>query len=204
MENEQDAQASGPNWGLYLAAGVLVLVIAGGIYLAIPDEALASPDVEMYGPWRFEREGPFWKTLYQRGDQVFNIRFRYLPQEVDNITVHEGEAQLVSPFYLSFDPDMSEESRINVGLAFFDSTLKLRGIFGETPIATCTSNDTDPECINLPAVTCDTPNVSAIVFYEAEYPSIRLDGRCIRIEGTGADIYRAETLMWYRLLGIVR
>ena len=202
---EQEPVQKGPDWGLYFAAGVFLLVIAGFIYLAVAsDSGPIGPEEETYGAWRFERDGPLWKTLYRRGDQVFDIRFRYLPQEVDNITVHDGEARLVSPFYLSFDPDMSNDSRVNVGLAFFDSTLKFRGIFGESPIATCTSNDSDPECIGRPAVTCDTPNVSVIVFYEAVEPSITLDGRCIRIEGTGADIYRAETLMWYRLLGIVR
>ncbi|MFT4308634.1 MAG: hypothetical protein ACMXYM_04675, partial [Candidatus Woesearchaeota archaeon] len=108
------------------------------------------------------------------------------------------------PFYLSFDPAMSNESRVQAGLAMLDSGLKLRGVFGETPGLACTTNDTDPDCIGRPAVTCETPDVSVIVFYEAEEPSIRLDGRCIRVKGTGTDIYRAETLMWYRLLGIVR
>lgn len=201
---QPEKERTGPDWGVYFAAGVFLLVIAGFVALALASDDEVEDEYHLYGPWRFERDGPFWKTLYQRGDQVFDIRFRYLPDEVENITVHDGEARLVAPFYLSFDPAMSNESRVQAGLAMLDSGLKLRGVFGETPGLACTTNDTDPDCIGRPAVTCETPDVSVIVFYEAEEPSIRLDGRCIRVKGTGTDIYRAETLMWYRLLGIVR
>jgi hypothetical protein len=200
MDEEQKRRP----WATLIATGILVLVGAAILYVSLESPAIEpGDDTVMYGPWRFERDGAVWKTLYQRGEQVFDIRFRYLPSEVENITI-SGEARLTPPFVLSFDPDMSNETRTQVGLVIFDSTLKLRGVFGETPTATCTSNETDRECLDLPAVTCDTPDVSVFVFSEEVEPSITLDGRCIRVAGTGADLYRAETLMWYRLLGIVR
>lgn len=196
---------TGSNWGLYLAIGAFALVLGGLIYLALPTaQEPAGPRVETYGPWVFEWEGPFWTTLYQRGEEVFNIRFRYLPQEVDNITIVEGDARLVSPFYLSFDPDMTDESLAYVNVAFSDSTIKLRGLYGEMPMPACTRNDTDPACLAVPVVTCDTPNVSAIVFLEAPEPRLILNGSCIVIEGEGEDLYRVESLMWYRLLRIIR
>jgi hypothetical protein len=204
--SEPETERGGPNWGLIFAIGVFTLVLAGLIYLALPDQDAPEPgpERETYGPWVFEWEPPFWKTLYQRDERVFDIRFRYLPQEVENITVQGTEARLVSPFYLSLDPSMSAESKAHVGVAFTDATAKLRGIYGETPLPACTRNDTDPTCLTFPAVDCGTPNASAIIFTEAPEPSVTLNGTCIIIEGTGADLYRAETLMWYRLLGIVR
>lgn len=205
LTEKKPDEPQGPNWGLYFAAGVFLLVCAGLIYLAIPSaDEPQGPPVEMYGPWRFEWEPPFWKTLYQRDGQVFDIRFRYLPQDVENITINEGAARLVSPFYLSFDPNMSSESLSYVNVAFTDSTLKLRGLYNELPRAACTRNDTDPACANVPTVTCDTPNASAIIFIEAPEPSLTLNGSCIIIRGEGEDLYRTESLMWYRLLGIVR
>ena len=207
-EPEMDAppERSGPNWGLIFAVGVFVFVIAGLVYLALPDQDPpdAGPERETYGPWVFEWEPPFWKTLYQRDGQVFDIRFRYLPQEVDTITVQGTTARLVSPFYLSLDPDMSADSKSYVGVAFTDATAKLRGIYGETPIAACISNDSDPACLSVPVANCDTPNASAIIFTEDAEPSVTLNGTCIIIRGTGPDLYRSSTLMWYRLLGIVQ
>ena len=205
MDETGQESREGTNWSIYLAIGAFVLVCAGLIYLAIQsDPGPQGPTIEMYGPWRFEWEPPFWKTLYVREGRTFDIRFRYLPQEVDDITVAGTQARLVAPFYLSFDPDMSNLTKAHLRVAVGDATVKLRGIYGETARAACTRNDTDPACLDVPTVTCETPNVSAIIFLEAEEPQVTLNGTCIIVEGTGADLYRAETLMWYRLLGIVR
>lgn len=192
------------NWWLYLSIGVLVLVCALVLYLVFsvsdPDD---NPIVESYGPWQFTWSPPIWKTFYRSDDQLYEIQFRYLPQEVDNITVRGSDVRLAAPLYLSFDPDMSNASKSYVSVAFSDASTKLTRMYGISPIAACTSNLTDPACAGFPQITCSS-NVSAIVFTEAVEPSLTIEGSCISIEGTGEDLYRAETLMWYRLLDIVR
>lgn len=195
-----------PKWSLLITIGVFFLVIAGVLWIVFTAGSGPSPDdpiVEEYGPWRFEWQPPFWVTGYRREGQEYEIKFRYLPSEVDNITVNGSNASLSAPYYVSFDPDMSNVSKTHTALAFADTGAKLKGIYGATPFGACTTNVTDPACGDRAAITCES-NVSAIVFTEAVEPSVTLSANCIEIRGTGPDLYRAETLMWYRLLGIVR
>lgn len=191
------------NWTLIIS--IVVLVAAAGlvIWLVTPHASAPKPTTQSYGLWKFTPQGNFWVTQYNRNGQLYNLNFRYLPQNVTNITVTGSSSRLTAPFYLSFDPTMSNKSKAVVRVAFVDSTQKLVGIYGARPNAACTNNASDPECQGHPSITCAS-NVSAIVFTEAAQPSITLNGSCIHIEGTGADLYRAENLMWYRLLGIVK
>lgn len=191
------------NWMLVIGVVVFVGAALLVLWLVTPHASTAGPRVVSYGLWKFTKEGNFWVTQYDRNGQLYNLNFRYLPQNVTDIPVTGTTATLTPPFYLSFDTSMSNQSKAVTRVAFVDSTQKLVGIYGSAPRSACTNNATDPECTGYPSITCSS-NVSAIVFSQASSPSLTLNGSCIHIEGSGEDIYRAENLMWYRLLGIVK
>ena len=183
--------------GIVLIAIVAISALAYFIGMHEP-----GPEQELvrYGLYEFERQGPVYVLDYQKDMSIYTIHFTYLPDEVLDIPVYGTLRGFREPIHLSFDPEMSEQDKAHTQKAFYDISRKLIGIYGHTPRTACTHEH--PECGDAPIMTCETG--SGMVVYPSQEPRIVFEERCATVYASGEDIVRAEHLISYLLLGIIR
>ena len=155
-----------------------------------------------YGNYNFLAQNDLYTLEYQWAGIVYDINFRYHPNNVTHIPIRGPWEDLDRDVYLSFDPYMSEKSMAYTRGSMLDLVQKLTLLFGRNVQIVCTDNS-HPDCAELPVVTCDTHN-SAIVFYESEQPRITLKGSCYEIHGFEEDLFKAEHKLVFVMLNIIR
>jgi hypothetical protein len=212
-ERKQDSvdtsspESKGNDVRLFAVIVILLLIVASVAFIMfglMPPSENNGNDNEFipYGPYKFRGSNDLYSLEYQWGDVVYNINFKYHPNNVTDIPVRGPWIDLDRQVYLAFDPHMSEKSLAYTQAAMLDMIQKLTLLFGRTAQVVCT-DDSHPDCEGLPVVTCETHD-SAIVFYESDEPRIALKGGCYEIHGFEEDIFRAEHKLVYIMLNIIR
>ncbi|MFT4309021.1 MAG: hypothetical protein ACMXYL_00870 [Candidatus Woesearchaeota archaeon] len=180
----------------------LVIIVSVSFLIFGVNNIIDDNDYVPYGLYMFKAQNDIYTLEYQWMNNIYDINFKYHPDNVTDIPINGPWIDLNRTVYIAFDPYMSERSLAYTRAATLDLMQKLTLIFGRNVQIVCTDN-THPDCVDYEPVTCDTHD-SAIVFYESETPRIVLKGSCYEIHGFEEDIFRAEHLLVFVMLNIVR
>ena len=191
---------------LFAVIAVLILIVISVSFLiwgfSSGKDDNANDGFVPYGVYKFRAHNDLYSLEYQWQNTIFDINFRYHPNNVTDIPIRGPWNDLGRDVYIAFDPYMSERSMAYTRAASLDLVQKLSLVFGRNVQIVCTDN-THPDCDGLAEVTCETHD-SAIIFYEDDTPRITLKGSCYEIHGFEEDLFRAEHKLVYVMLNIIR
>lgn len=186
----------------FIIAGIVGIVAIVLFFLASIDAPQPRTTVE-YNGYTFVQNGSFWTTRLRVNDQLYDIDFRYHPQEVVNIPVEGtlGDHFQDEVVYLTIDPtDERTAENSYLALGAVEVASKLTTPFDRIVVPACTVNETQ-SCVGRPIVTCDS-NVSVVYMKLANDTRIILDDNCVTIQGSGENFVKAAELAVFRWLGI--
>jgi len=184
----------------------LALIFLAALYYmkyAIPQE----PRLETveYKNFIFTKKDNIWFTDWQRGDQLYNLAFRFNPIEAESVPTKGwiNESFNRGPLYLSFNLT-DEQSDDNSYMALAASELALTAIraMDRTTISACMANVTEA-CSDRPIVTCDSEDKAVVEVVPADKTRINMEGNCIRVQGSQLELVRAVDKLlyyWYRIM----
>ncbi|MBW2987940.1 hypothetical protein DRJ48_01590 [Candidatus Woesearchaeota archaeon] len=187
----------------YLFSLLLIVAIVFGIraYNIHKHQQELAERVRYYNNFRFEKMAGMWWTQWQRGKDLYTIPFRFLPSEVENVTV---TGQLVNfsfgQLYITFNPYDTDLQF--VALAASELGISLAKVFHVEIKSACTEPYQNV-CPPKPIVTCNNTNQSVIMLRVAENPKITLNKNCITFEGDKFDLVRVVDKFLYYLYGIL-
>ncbi|MEK6967835.1 MAG: hypothetical protein AABX51_04345 [Nanoarchaeota archaeon] len=193
---------------IFKIISVLVFIgIIGGMvtaaYILRKGPPAKNPNAITYNNFPFIRDqNNFWLTQWQNKDKIYNLQFRYLPNETLDIPV---EGQIDNSFftgevYITFDPAPSGLQ--NLTLAAGELSLNLARGLNYSLKPSCTKNASG--CENLPIITCEQNKSVPIIYLSYKTPTmISLNGNCITIQGGGRELIRSVDRLLYLWYGII-
>jgi hypothetical protein len=158
----------------------------------------------IYNGFSFVKNDDFWHTQIKDGNRLYTLTLRYGPNEVEDIPLG---GPLNDTFFadkevlIAFDP--TREKQKYVGLAAAELSLSLSTAINKQPVAACTKNET-LACNERPIVTCEDATRAVIFLDEREPAGVFFEGACIRVQGVGFDLLKAENRLLYQWYGIMR
>ncbi|HDD70628.1 MAG TPA: hypothetical protein ENF94_00545 [Candidatus Woesearchaeota archaeon] len=204
-EEEKNKKVLEPKHWFYIGVLVLIAVFVITLYL-IPKISPAKPKIHEveYNYFKFRKAGPVWETQVTYDNRLLQPSFRFLPTEVENVTM---EGNLAKDFgtdkiYLTFDPltDQKEFQTLTIGVSEMGMNL-VKG-FEKKIAAGCTRNETEA-CKNRTIIQCETANESVIYFNPQGEPKVLLKGKCIELRGSGFDLLKSVDRVlyaWYKII----
>jgi hypothetical protein len=191
----------------HIIAGIIILLIVGSFiairqYRLMEEKKLIDQNTEHYNGFVFEKKANMWWTEWQKGNDVYEIPFRFPPSAVENITI-EGELEdfYFNRMHITHNPEDSELQYI--ALAGAELTISLAQVFGVEVISACTAEKAGV-CPPRPVITCNNSNESVVLIQYAEEPALKLQGKCIIVEGSGFELVMLVDKMLYDLYGITQ
>ena len=156
--------------------------------------------VQDYNNFRFVKRSDMWWTDYKKGDVVYTIPFRYLPKEVENLSIGGNLTDFtMEKIKLTFSPE-DNHNRF-VALATAELTLSLKSVFRADVEVGCTKTN-EELCPNLPVIDCNSSG-SVVLLRIAQEPKVILDENCIIFEGNNTELVRGVDLFLYSIMGII-
>ena len=188
---------------------LLLAIIIGGYfgwqaYKLHKQQEIIDENIKYYNGYKFTKFHNSWLTDVAVDKTLFNLEFRFLPSQTENISMQGALATFSSrQVYVTFDPYVSESILPYTSLAVYDVGSNLAVVFNVEPVAACTrlKNGT---CPPRPIATCDNDTLSVIYIKVADKAGISMTNRCITISGQGFDLVRAVDRFIYSLLGIMK
>ncbi len=153
-----------------------------------------------YNGFTFYYHYPLWVTQVKNGNTVISVPFRFLPQDVLNVTVKGNLTGFkLQKGYMIFNPYDENSSMVMLGIGELSFTLAQ--VFGANYTAGCTQNATGcPLVLN-----CSSTNSSVILVETANETSITYkDNHCIIFRGKGFNLVKSIDKFLYMLYGIIR
>ncbi len=168
---------------------ILILVISLSVFGIVANSFSSTNSSEFteYQGYKFYSQGDFWAL--DMGD--FSFVFKYLPSELDNISVEINELNLVTnyggnPLYFSSENSYST----------YEIYQNLNQIVSKTQLACLTEEDCQED---LPIKTCED---NFIILKKSETNKIIQQDNCVFIEGTEEDLAKLTDLFLYKIFGI--
>jgi len=176
---------------------IAIIVVAIGFIISLRFIYDDGPQIEQYtyNGFTFTQQAGLWHTQWQRGTELYNIRLRYGPREVEDIPLAAPGAgiNVSDTLYLTFDPGPDLKY---VALAASELSLNLKQVFNLSPVAACTVNVSEP-CYDRPIITCENTDDAVIYIREDPEAALLLTDNCIIVQGEGEDLARAaDKLIW--------
>ena len=163
-----------------------------------------SKDNYLYNGFAFVKIGPFWYTRIVKGDQHFDIPFKYDPKSVEDIIVLvEPEDFNFSFIFLTSDPDLTSRTAI--------ASIEVGRIIGDKydimniPIRAALTRSKEGVSEQIPVITCDDAGngTGVVLFGLGDATGVVTKDDCILVAGTDEEeIIRAADKFAYRILGI--
>ena len=191
-----------------LAAVGLIVALLFGISSSepsAPPPAIDESERNVFNGYEFEQSEGVWVTKWAREGQVYNLWFRFRPEDVTDVPV-EGrtdERFQSRSTYVTFDavPGRSAENAF-LATAAFDVSNKFVSVFGRNVTAACTANETEA-CASRPIVTCGSTNSSVVYVRISPETKVIRDGNCVTLQGSGENLSRAVDRALYEWLRII-
>jgi hypothetical protein len=158
----------------------------------------------LYNGFSFVKHEDLWHTQLKDGQRLYSLTLRYGPKEVETIPIGGplNESFFSDPYvFITFDP--LREKQKYVGLAAAELSLSLSTAINKQPLAACTVNETDA-CKERPIITCEGAERAVILLDEKGPAKVSFEGNCIRVQGSGFDLLKAENRLLYQWYGIIR
>ncbi len=191
---------------LLILAIILGIIIGGYLgwraFKLHRQQEIINENIKYYNGYKFTKFHNSWLTDVAVDKTLFNLEFRFLPNQTKNISIG-GELATFSSrqVYVTFDPYESNLSYTS--LAAYDVSSNLATVFNIEPVPACTSPK-NGTCPPWPIASCDNDTLSVIYINVADKPGISMADRCITISGHGFDLDRAVDRLIYYLLGIMK
>ncbi len=205
MTETDDSKLKPKHW-FYIIVSSLVAIFIIVIFL-IPEimpQPQEAEEIE-YNYFKFKKVGPVWETLVMNEGQLLQPSLRFLPTEVENITITGklNEKFEEGPVYLTFDPTLEQKEYQTLTIAVSEMGMNLVTGFGREIIPACTKNETDA-CINRSIINCENTEEPIIFFNVTEKEEILLKGNCMEIRGQSFDLTKPVDKVLYSWYGIMR
>ena len=186
-----EAASEAANKGLiWVISSIIAIAVA---FVALVNFTGEKTETASYNGFQFTNVNGFWRTEWHLGEQNYEIDFRHLPSEVENIP-YSGEADerfQSKELYVTIDPtDEFNEDTAYVTLAAVELAGKLADPFDRNVTAACTTNGTE-SCVDRPIITCDSTDSAVIYLKEDENAAVTLNGNCAIIQGKGEELVLA-------------
>ncbi len=173
---------------LTIAISTFIILIMA---LSVLNLAIDAPTDEKYSykSKTFTKVEGGWLTYF--GDSA--VMLAYGPKDLDNITMDIDISKLnnVQKIYMSTGP--VKDGGMRRALFDFGRYVQL------TPKIVMACNKDVQGCEKLPIKTCEdaTGDVGIITFIESDNPSVKLEGNCLSIEGSGEEmVMYVDKLIW--------
>jgi len=162
-----------------------------------------EPSKLTYNNFEFHKKQDLWITDVQVGNKIITIPLHYTPWETENIRINGSLHPSFNEddLYITFDPDNSNTT--TMALAAGELSLNLAQGIRRDLISACSKNETEA-CALRPIITCENTDINVIYLKEAEEPHVKLEDKCITIEGKGMDLVKAVDKLlfyWYGIVG---
>ncbi len=182
--------------------GIFIIVL-----FLIPELTPEEPAITevKYNYFTFKKAGPVWDTLVKYEGKILQPSFRFLPGEVENVTVKGNldKAFARDTVYLTFDP-LTEQSQFQtMAIAVSEMGMNLQKGLGKQISSACTRNETEA-CINRTIIQCKDTNESVIFFNPVGEPEVILEGMCVELRGSGFDLLKSVDRVLYAWYGIIK
>ncbi|TAL58087.1 MAG: hypothetical protein EPN86_00795 [Nanoarchaeota archaeon] len=186
---------------------VFVAIIAGmaaGAYWLKSHRVQPKQTQIVYNNFYFVRDttNNFWGTQWQNNGRLYELQFRYLPNETLDVPIDGqiNQSFFNSTIYITFNP--SQSNLQNMTLAVGELSLNLARGLDYDIAAACTQNATG--CENRPIVTCEkNQTVPVIYLVEKEQTKVTLSGNCMVLQGQGRELLRSVDrilYVWYKIV----
>lgn len=187
---------------------VITLVILVSILIAISAFRSVNPpqpNVAYFNAWEFRKMDVFWHTNYKAGKDVFDLSFKYLPQEVRSIPVFGQPSEnfsLSKEIFVTFDFNTSNDKYKHLGVASAELNFNLLQVLGKNVTNSCLQNVSG--CEARPIIDC-IENKSVIRVTLSERALINVSTpECITLTGPDEKISMAVDRMLYAWYGIMK
>ncbi len=162
-----------------------------------------EPSKLTYNNFEFHKKQDLWITDVQVGNKIITIPLHYTPWETENIRINGSLHPSFNEddLYITFDPENSNTT--TMALAAGELSLNLAQGIRRDLISACSKNETEA-CALRPIITCENTDINVIYLKEAEEPYVKLEDKCITIEGKGMDLVKAVDKLlfyWYGIVG---
>jgi hypothetical protein len=201
-EAKDDVSDSKSTIVFVVIAGVIIIATILLFYFRNTTTIEEYPTVN-YNGFTFQNYGGLWNTTWQNGENLFAIRLHYNPYDVENYTIYGKGWAPSNETYITFD---TEGSGLDyVALSAAETSLTLHNAFGLTPIAACSTNETEA-CHARPIITCKNlpPGAYAIYFQHEGIGEAEINGRCLIIRGEREEMLKATEKVLYKFYGIIK
>ncbi|MBI4448760.1 hypothetical protein HY641_01900 [Candidatus Woesearchaeota archaeon] len=185
-------------------AVVTLLVIFGAFYAATTIYKPTKYRTLTYNHFDFVHAGGLWNTQWQKGDIIYNLRLRYNPAQLENISIsgYFDPAFNRPNIYVTFDP--REGNFTTLSLAAAELSINMIQAIGATPIPACSYNDSTV-CDGRPIITCGEANKSVIFLAGTGDGAVAARGECIVLYGEGFEVLKAVDRLlyaWYKIMPV--
>ncbi len=185
-----------------IAGGIALVVVLAFLLFGFPKQPEKVSKVE-YNYFTFEEIGGMWQTTIKVRDNVYEVIFRFNPEQVQDVYVTGDFAGFGrDPVYITFDPDANPDEFKYLALASSELSLHLIRALNVSVIAACTKNVTDA-CIDRPVVTCSDRDKNVVYLVAKPPTQITLDERCITLNGEGLELLKSVDRIlfpWYKIM----
>lgn len=207
MDGQVVSTADGKVWyrnGLVWAI-ILLVVFLGSFYISAKIWEPTPFKTVKYGPFEFVKAGGFWNTDWTKGGDVYHLRLRHNPKEVENVTIDGvfDPAFNRPDIYITFNP--TEGNFTTLSLAAAELSINMVQALGAHPIAACIKNETDA-CSSRPIVNCGDANRSVIFLSDEGDARIAARGECLILKGADLQIMRSVDrllFVWYKMMPVI-
>jgi len=185
----------------FIFSAIVVLLMVGGIFAAMLYNPAQTED-RSYGDYEIgDKPVTGGGSVYVIELNSNEIELQHLPTFVTYVEMDESAAPLIAnaqQLALVADANASLEDLSLIDYARLQLTLGL-----PTPIASGMSGE---NTYGLPVITCDlaSPQMPVVLFTSVnDTPSIRVNGSCVIISGTGRGILAAKDRVLFERYGIM-
>ncbi len=185
-------------------SGILIILIILGFYTLFQTYKPNRYQTVSYNHFDFIKAGGLWNTEWQKGNTIFNIRLRFNPYDVKNVSV----SGIFDPgfnkptIYITFDPEAGNFTTMSLAAA--ELSINMVQAIGITPIAACATNITDI-CTERPIIKCGDTNKSVIYLLGQGESGIAARGTCIILLGEGLELLKSVDRLlyaWYNIMPV--
>jgi hypothetical protein len=227
MKESSKKENDSENRNSDLFAITIFILVIGAIFLlifALPKLTNLNKTANnkyYFNGFLFEKTGPVWYTQIQKGEELFDIPMHFGPKELTFINISNETSSKMKWFfneliprypesktgfylsYLTFDP---YDNLSSVSLSATEISMKLLQTSRIKMIAACTDNSTGTGCEGRIKVTCDATDFPTVFIDQNEelnVPNVRIEEKCMIIEGKNSDLIKITDRVLYQFFGIM-